>query len=406
MIFVRPELRALLDKKKKGKTEEKPKEKPGSKLPLLGDGQPVSDTAETRVQENLEIPAAAKRTDQMEAQPEPDEKAEPDSGEPDVDDLFGNMLGEVPPSQEPEPEEAPQTSAESSQEREPLHAVHPPPPEPEAEEAEPEPEEKQPDVSAIVDAVLERLKTDLGPLLESLVQPLKTEVDQLKAQLGGLATKAYVDKTEANLQTVFDGEIRGILGMEKMSEDAEAADVFPQRVKQLAAESVKTGVAAQLKPVAQDVAALKLQVNGDGTDKKPGLAAELEAADEFMGILHGTLETIAGPNYEAAEGLAAFRTEATMRLLVQTLANKDSGAVRTKVVKIAEQYGKETVAQLLKDFVENPQIVVQELARIQNVTVAQLNSPQDARTAKVKDKVEAATPVILENAKSLIGGSA
>jgi len=354
-------------------------------------------------------------TDESEAPAGPDAKA--GAGEPTADDLFAGM-GEVPPAQDIGASEEPSGEAELPQTQEPLHAVHPPPPEPEEKEPEPEPEEKQPDVSAIVDAVLARLKTELGTMVDSLVQPLKEEVEQLKDQLGGLATKDDVDQANDLLATAFDGEIRGILSMEKMPEDTEAATVFPQRVRQLA----KTAVEEALKPVNQDVAALKLQVSGDGKDNL-GLVKDVAEAEAYLVAHHNALETVAGPfiedvsaktsaekiaggKFEGDGGLGEIRTEATIRLLVQALASKNQKTVSTRVVKMTEKYGKETITQLLNEFVQDPQIVVRELARLQGVKPEQLDNPQNPRIVEVRKQVETATPVILENAKALIGGSA
>jgi hypothetical protein len=340
-------------------------------------------------------------TDESEAPAGPGAKA--DAGEPTADDLFAGM-GEVPPAQDIGASEEPSGEAELPQTQEPLHAVHPPPPEPEEKEPEPESEEKQPDVSAIADAVLKKVKGELGQIVDSAVQNLRAEVEQLKGQLGGLATKDDVDQANDLLATAFDGEIRGILSMEKMPEDTEAATVFPQRVRQLA----KTALGEDLKPVKQDVEALVKDV------------AEAEA---YLVAHHNALETVAGPfvedesaktsaekiaggKFEGDGGLGEIRTEATIRLLVQALASKNQKTVSTRVVKMTEKYGKETITQLLNEFVQDPQIVVRELARLQGVKPEQLDNPQNPRIVEVRKQVETATPVILENAKALIGGSA
>jgi hypothetical protein len=95
------------------------------------------------------------------------------------------------------------------------------------------------------------------------------------------------------------------------------------------------------------------------------------------------------------------RLETTKRLLIGFLLEGDYSM---QVQKVMERFGRETTKAMLREFVEDPQVVIQELARVQGLSLTQLYAEDaDALTMKKRDWVEnTASPTVISNARSLL----
>lgn len=217
-----------------------------------------------------------------------------------------------------------------------------PPPPPQSEGSE---EELGAKIKALVEG---ELAAQLGKLVEDAIGPLREKVTAIERTL---AEKTVPD----NVATVdvVDQKVEEAVG--ELTEDLD---------KELDERLAGLGASAQLPDNVATVDVVDQKV-GDALDGfAEDLDAELNPVKEQLERQKELLELIAGKEAEGARMLADLREETTKESLVLALLDGDQDDLK----EVVDMGGQETAQKILREFVEDPEIVKAVLEQVVDPT--------------------------------------
>jgi hypothetical protein len=238
-----------------------------------------------------------------------------------------------------------------------------------------------------VDKLLEGLKEKLIPEIVSLLQPIRQQLGELKAQLDGLSGK--VDTHEEDMNGLND-EVEG-----KMSAGA--------------LQTAETALQELRTTVDKLEGALGKKVTESQVDGEAPTVEFTQLKD--LGQLKAAFQVVAGDDYERVHGIAQDYQETTTILLVDYLRdlNKDDEASIGEFVDVLNRRGGDFSKQLMNTFLSVPNIVRAELARRKGFSLIEIDNPDAAETSEravlaagAKVEVDQETDKVLNNARHIL----
>ncbi|MBU0532541.1 hypothetical protein KKB44_03540 [Candidatus Micrarchaeota archaeon] len=230
-------------------------------------------------------------------------------------------------------------------------------------------------------------------ITEDAIQPLREGLNRLNTQIndGEDSLSAQVDAVGEVLE-IFDQRLSNTVTRDELTK---------------ADEALAGHISSATAPLSEGIQRLDEKVNQQAelAVKTVGTLNKLtDAVDDTYKVLknvNNALETIAGPDFEAAGACAQIRIAATKTLIVAYLVEDNKDAINA----MKEQFGSRTVNGILSEVTSDDVLVKQELAKIHGKTVAELNAPKlDSRTTQIKEWVDQTAQLVMERAKTLTKG--